>query len=163
MSSKTLPPTTNKSASSPSAKARSGLNPGRSITRDSAADDSDFFARWGLARYKVILQVIPWTLLCLGIRLALALSPIQFTGVFATETVTPFTTSSMFVIAIILAGVLDDYKEAEKIPADIVCTLDALSERISFVSLVTAREKAKHDAKHHKAAAAAAQQDPIAL
>ena len=62
----------------------------------------------------------------------------------------------MFVIAIILAGVLDDYKEAEKIPADIVCTLDALSERISFVSLITAREKAKHDDKHHKAAAAAA-------
>lgn len=142
--------------SSPSAKARSGLRPVRSITRDSASEDSDFYARWGLSKYKVILQVIPWTLLCLGIRLALALSPIQFTGVFATETVTPFTTSSMFVIAIILAGVLDDYKEAEKIPADIVCTLDALSERISFVSLVTAREKAKHDDKHHKAAAAAA-------
>lgn len=141
---------------SPPAKARSGLRPVRSINRESASEDSDFYARWGLSHYKVILHVIPWTLLCLGIRLALALSPIQFTGVFATETVTPFTTSSMFVIAIILAGVLDDYKEAEKIPADIVCTLDALSERISFVSLITAREKAKHDDKHHKAAAAAA-------
>jgi hypothetical protein len=141
---------------------RSGLRPVRSINRDAASEDSDFFARWGLSRYKVILQVIPWTLLCLGIRLALALSPIQFTGVFATETVTPFTTSSMFVIAIILAGVLDDYKEAEKIPADLVCTIDALSERISFVSLVTAREKAKHDAKHHKQASLVASQGTAA-
>ncbi len=33
-----------------------------------------------------------------------------------------------------LSGVLDDYKEAEKIPADIVCALDSLSEKVTYTA-----------------------------
>jgi hypothetical protein len=112
--------------------------------------------RLGWAKHKVLLRALPLTLLCLLVRLALELSPIGFKGVFATETVTPFTTASMFVVAIVLGGVLEDYKEAEKIPSDIVCALDALSDKVAFIELATQRARAKQLHEQAKRAAAKA-------
>ena len=117
---------------------------------------ADLLVRLGWAKHKVLLRALPLTLLCLLVRLALELSPIGFKGVFATETVTPFTTASMFVVAIVLGGVLEDYKEAEKIPSEVVCALDALSDKVTFIELATQRARAKQLHERAKRAAAKA-------
>ena len=136
----------------PSRSSHTAAKPARGAMERGA----DLLVRLGWAKHKVLLRALPLTLLCLLARLALELSPIGFKGVFATETVTPFTTASMFVVAIVLGGVLEDYKEAEKIPSDIVCALDALSDKVSFIELATQRARAKQQHEQAKRAAAKA-------
>ena len=46
-------------------------------------------------------------------------------------------TSGVFLIGFLLAGTMADYKEAEKLPADLSCTLETLEE--IFVLAATGR------------------------
>lgn len=135
----------------PNPRSAASKLPRASGTHSRDDPDADFITRIGLAKHRVMVKVIPWTLLCIGIRVALALSPLEFIGVFATDTITPFTTASMFVIAIVLDGVLEDYKEAEQIPAQIVGAFDALSSKVQFIELSTQRAKAREEAKAKEA------------
>jgi hypothetical protein len=109
-----------------------------------------------LEHHRVVLSTIPIVLLCIMVRIALEVSPLQFSGIFSSETVTPFTTVSMFVIAIMLGGIMEDYKEAERLPADMVSALDSVSEKLAFCQLTTLRakqvadkEKSEQQHRHH--------------
>ena len=122
-------------------------HPPRTRIKKIVVKDSNLLTRLGLDNHRVALATLPWVILVLLIRLALELSPLDFTGIFAPESVTPFTTASMFVIAIILGGVLEDYKDAERIPADMVSALDSISEKLNFIELTTSRAAAKQERK----------------
>lgn len=105
-------------------------------------EHADVFVRLGLARFEVILKVLPVVTLAVIIRASLEFSDVNFKGIIASETVTPFATASMFVIALMLAGVLEDYKEAERIPANIANSMDSLAEKIEYVGMISRRKKA---------------------
>lgn len=127
--------------------------------------------RWGLSRFRVFVKVLPLTLLAVGFRAILDFT-LGFEGLIPSSSVTPFAATCMFVIAIILGGVrqgsvcthlrvrvrmpgrvhppqplstsqvLDDYKEAERMPGAIAMRLEALSDRIELARINTARAKA---------------------
>ena len=146
----------------------------------SVLEEGDYWgwllARLRLTSHKVLLTVVPLVLLTVLVRVLLQVltrgefssSPdaAGFQGIFAAETVTPFTTASMFVIALMLSGVMEDYKESEKIPAEIACALDSLSSKACYVEHVVAaklhelreerEEEEAHARKHGEHAPAAA-------
>ena len=91
--------------------------------------------RFGFAPYKVIIRVVPIVVAAIAIRVTLEITIPGFDGLIPTETVTPFATASMFVIAIILGGVLEDYKDGERLPASIVNSFSGLSDKILYCAL----------------------------
>jgi hypothetical protein len=117
------------------------------------AEHAPLLARLGFARYKIFLKVVPVVVISIGVRAILEATVDGFDGLIASTTVTPFATASMFVIALMLAGVLEDYKEAERIPANLTNVFDSLSEKIEYCALITKRKRAALDAKHKAAAA----------
>jgi hypothetical protein len=62
------------------------------------------------ARFRILLRVLPVVALVVGIRAALQLGLPSFQGLIASSTVTPFAAAAMFLLALLLAGVLEDYK-----------------------------------------------------
>ena len=44
-------------------------------------------------------------------------------------------TGGIFLIGFMLAGTMSDYKESEKLPAELACTLEALEETIHTVGV----------------------------
>ena len=102
----------------------------------------------------MVLSTLPWVALCITLRIALEVSPLQFSGLFSSETVTPFTTVSMFVIAIMLGGIMEDYKEAERLPAEMVSALDSVSEKINFCELASLKFVREREEKREKGASA---------
>jgi hypothetical protein len=152
----------------------------KNAERDSVLESGDYWgwllARLRLSSHKVLLTVIPLVLLTVLVRVVIQVlsqgafgddtDAKGFQGIFAAETVTPFTTASMFVIALMLSGVLEDYKESEKIPAEIACALDSLSTKACYVEHAVAdklqelreeREEEEEHARKHGAHAAAAE------
>jgi len=93
-------------------------------------EHAPLIARLGFARYKIFIKVIPIVIISIAIRAILEATIDSFDGLIQSSTVTPFAASSMFVIALMLAGVMEDYKEAERIPANITNIIDSLSEKI---------------------------------
>ncbi len=112
--------------------------------------------RFGFAPYKVIIRVVPIVVAAIAIRVTLEITIPGFDGLIPTETVTPFATASMFVIAIILGGVLEDYKDGERLPASIVNSFSGLSDKILYCALkcdLIAKAAGAKLASHQKAAA----------
>ena len=66
--------------------------------------------RMGLARVKVFIKVVPLVVVALAVRITLEMTVEGFDGIFDAASVSPFATASMFVIAIILGGVLEDVR-----------------------------------------------------
>jgi hypothetical protein len=110
-------------------------------------EHAPLLARLGFARYKIFIQVIPIVLISVAVRATLEVTLPDFDGLIQSSTVTPFATASMFVIALMLAGVLEDYKEAERIPALVANIFDSLSEKIEYCAMITRRKKAAIEAK----------------
>jgi hypothetical protein len=110
-------------------------------------EHAPLLARLGFARYKIFLKVVPIVIISIAVRAVLEATVDGFDGLIASSTVTPFATASMFVIALMLAGVLEDYKEAERIPANITNVFDSISEKIDYCALITRRKKAAIEAK----------------
>lgn len=76
---------------------------------DTASGLIDWF---NLSRFKVFIYVLPVVAVALGTRIALEATLEDFSGIFDSSSITPFATASMFVIAIILGGVLEDVRAA---------------------------------------------------
>ena len=96
--------------------------------------------RLGIARFRIFLRVVPLALLAVMLRVVLEYS-CGFTGMIESSSVTPFAATCMFVVAIMMAGVLEDYKDATRIPAAIAIQLDAICERIELARVSVARAK----------------------
>ena len=71
-------------------------------------------SRYGILRLEIFVQVIPIVLAVVCLRLLLELY-CDFTGVIPSSAVTPFAGTCMFLIAVCIGGVLEDYKEAERL------------------------------------------------
>jgi hypothetical protein len=65
-----------------------------------------------------------------GATLALGLS------FFDEQLVAGFSNSAIFVLAILMAGVLEDYKESEAMPAALATSFDAVTDAVAFAGLV---------------------------
>lgn len=102
------------------------------------AHPGGILGRLRIMRFKLFLLASPIVLGALLIRIILDVL-IDFKGIISEQSISPFSFLAMFVISTFIAGVLEDYKEAEKMPGTFSNVLDALSEKIDYVGHMSAK------------------------
>lgn len=80
-----------------------------------------------MLKWKLMVSTLPFVLVLLGIKLVLE-QVLGFEGLIDFADVGIILTSGVFLIGFLLAGTMADYKEAEKLPADLSCTLETIEE-----------------------------------
>jgi len=78
-------------------------------------------------KWKLMVSTLPVVLALLGLKLFLE-QVMGFEGLIDFSDVGIILTSGVFLIGFLLAGTMSDYKEAEKLPADLSCTLETIEE-----------------------------------
>lgn len=89
-----------------------------------------------MLKWKLMLSTLPVVAILLAVKLFLE-HVLGFEGLVAFSDVGIILTSGVFLIGFLLAGTMADYKEAEKLPADLACTLETIEE--IFVLAATGR------------------------
>ena len=82
-----------------------------------------------LIKWKLMLTSLPYVAVAVAVKLALEFG-LHFSGVIEFSDVGLVLTGGVFLVGFMLAGTMADYKESEKIPADVACTLETLEETI---------------------------------
>ncbi len=77
-------------------------------------------------KWKLMLTTLPWVAVVLVIKLVL--DAVGFEGLIDFSDVGVVMTAGVFLIGFLLAGTMTDYKEAERLPAEISSTLETLEE-----------------------------------
>lgn len=80
-----------------------------------------------MLKWKLMVTTLPVVLALLGLKLFLE-QVLGFEGLVDFSDVGIILTSGVFLIGFLLAGTMSDYKEAEKLPADLSCTLETIEE-----------------------------------
>ena len=80
-----------------------------------------------MLKWKLMVSTLPVVLALLGLKLFLE-HVLGFEGLIDFSDVGIILTSGVFLIGFLLAGTMADYKEAEKLPADLSCTLETIEE-----------------------------------
>jgi len=109
----------------------------------------------------MVVRVLPFMLAPLGLRILLQFLIPGWDGIFEVTSVTPFATATMFIMAVLLGGVLEDYKEAEKVPSELSNSLDSLSEKVCYVEFALKARAAAQHAKPHAHGHGAASHSPL--
>jgi hypothetical protein len=76
------------------------------------------------SRWDLLIECLPHVLGSIALRFVLA--DVLGLELFAVDVVSGFANSAIFVIAIMLAGVLEDYKESEGFPAELASHFDSM-------------------------------------
>jgi hypothetical protein len=76
------------------------------------------------SRWYLLIECLPHVLGSIAMRFVLA--DMLGLELFAMDVVSGFANSAIFVIAIMLAGVLEDYKESEGFPAELASHFDSM-------------------------------------
>jgi hypothetical protein len=94
--------------------------------------------REGLLKWKLMLTTAPVVGLVLLCRYLLehfyVVEGKHFSGVMDFGAIAPILTAGVFLIGLMLSGTMTDYKESEKIPAELACTLESMSETIDWAA-----------------------------
>ena len=80
-----------------------------------------------MLKWRLMLSTLPVVTVILGVKLFLELG-MGFQGLIDFSDVGIILTAGVFLIGFLLAGTMADYKEAEKLPAEISCTLETIEE-----------------------------------
>lgn len=88
------------------------------------------------SRWYLLLDCVPTCCGVLAMRFLVA--DVMGLHFFPLETISSFANSAIFILAIMLAGVLEDYKESESIPAEIASCFDAIAEQVSLAAALAA-------------------------
>src|SRR6476659_4620016 len=80
-----------------------------------------------MVKWKLMISTLPYVAVVLAIKLG-AERVLGFNGVLEFSDIALVLTAGVFLIGFMLSGTLTDYKEAEKIPAELACTLETIEE-----------------------------------
>lgn len=80
-------------------------------------------------KWKLLVTTLPMVALVLAVKLALELG-LGFGGFVDFSDVSMVLTGGVFLIGFMLAGVMSDYKESEKLPGEVACALETLEEQL---------------------------------
>lgn len=81
-----------------------------------------------------MITTLPIVVLVIGIRIVLERF-FSFTGVVDFSDLAPILTGGVFLVGLMLGGVLSDYKESEKIPSELACSLETMLETIRWAAI----------------------------
>ena len=87
-----------------------------------------------MIKWKLMLTSIPYMLAVIAVNYLLS-NVFGFEGFIEFADVGLVLTGGIFLIGFMLAGTMSDYKESEKLPAELACTLEALEETIHTVGV----------------------------
>jgi hypothetical protein len=85
-----------------------------------------------MGKFKLLFTTLPIVILITGIAL-LRDYVLGIKGIVEFSDISPFLSTAAIIIGFMLAGVLADYKESEKIPSDIATTLETIGETVRVV------------------------------
>ncbi|MEO6131454.1 MAG: hypothetical protein ABIQ02_06375 [Saprospiraceae bacterium] len=85
--------------------------------------------RFNILKWKLMLTTLPITLLVLGVKMGLVYG-LQFEGIVKFSEISLIITGGIFLIGFMLAGTLADYKESEKMPSDMACSIETIEDLI---------------------------------
>jgi hypothetical protein len=81
----------------------------------------------GVIKWRLMLTTLPYVAVALAVKLGLE-HLVGYTGAVEFTDVGMVLTGGVFLIGFMLAGTMADFKESEKLPADVACTLEAIEE-----------------------------------
>jgi hypothetical protein len=81
-------------------------------------------------KWKLILTTLPYVAVAVGIKLLLQFVG-HYEGVVDFSDISMVLTGGIFLIGFMLAGVITDFKESEKIPGELACALETIEETFS--------------------------------
>lgn len=84
--------------------------------------------------WKLMLTTLPLVAGVVGFKLFLE-EAVGYKGSVEFSDITAVLTAVAFLIGFMLAGTMADFKEAEKIPGDLACALEAVEENLAFAAL----------------------------
>jgi len=87
-----------------------------------------------MIKWKLMLTSIPYMAVVIGLNYILG-NVFAFEGIIEFADVGLVLTGGIFLIGFMLAGTMSDYKESEKLPAELACTLEALEETMVAASI----------------------------
>ncbi|MBK8255256.1 MAG: hypothetical protein IPK82_21665 [Polyangiaceae bacterium] len=80
-----------------------------------------------MLKWKLFVTTLPFVAVMLGVKLAVE-HLLGFPGWIDFSDLSPVLTAGTFLTGFMLAGTLADYKEAEKLPAELACVLESIEE-----------------------------------
>lgn len=86
-----------------------------------------------MAKWKLMLSTIPYVFMMVAVKVFL-FKFFAFEGMLDFSDISVVVTGGVFLIGFMLAGVIADYKESEKIPGEIAATLESLEETYSMAA-----------------------------
>lgn len=86
-----------------------------------------------MLKWKLMITTLPFVAVALAVRVGLD-QALQFGGVVEFSDVGLVLTAAVFLMGFMLAGVMSDFKEAEKLPAELACTLETLEDTVSMAA-----------------------------
>ena len=84
-----------------------------------------------LIKWRMMLTTLPMTLLMIGLKLGLFYG-FHFDGLVKFSEIGIVVTGGIFLLGFMLAGVMTDYKESEKMPAELACAIETLDDIITL-------------------------------
>ncbi len=87
-----------------------------------------------MVKWKLLLTTVPYVVAALAVKVALE-RVVGFQGLIEFSDMSLVLTAGTFLTGFMLAGTLADYKEAEKLPAEIACGLESIEETFLQVSI----------------------------
>lgn len=94
-----------------------------------------------MLKWKLLLTTLPLVLLVVGVAL-LRDYVFQVKGIIEFSDVTPLLSGVALIVGLMLAGVLTDYKESEKVPGELATTLETIGDTIQVVVTVSKEPEA---------------------
>lgn len=88
-----------------------------------------------MIKWKLLITTLPLVILVVAIAL-IRDYVLQVKGIIEFSDVTPLLSGVALIVGLMLAGVLTDYKESEKIPGEIATTLETLGDTVQVVIAV---------------------------
>lgn len=90
-------------------------------------------------QWKLMISTVPVALLAVAARFLLEAflhdsTGKSFSGIMDFAAIAPVLTGGVFLIGLMLSGTMADYKESEKIPAELACCLETMEETVSWVA-----------------------------
>jgi len=84
-----------------------------------------------MSKWKLLFTSLPVVLIVLAIKLILT-EVLNFKGLMELSEIGLILTAGIFLVGLMLTGVLADYKESEKIPAELASTLESVEEALIY-------------------------------
>jgi hypothetical protein len=100
-------------------------------------------------KWKLLFKTLPWVAGVIGLAL-IRDYVLQIKGVIDFGDVSPLLSAVALIVGFMLAGVLADYKESEKIPGEIATTLETIEDTVQVVmALNQGADVSEFEARYH--------------